>query len=127
MVVESKLEEAITNNGIIEKYFRNKHVLLIYLAKKGENRTITTVIDIKRAFNMTKKYAWTLLEKLEEDNLVEKSEKVTIERVEYHSYIITTKAKRDLEILSLYLNKYYVYCQRANSSGCPYSNEFRTK
>ena len=45
-MVESKLEEEITTNGIIEKYFRNKHALLIYLARKENNGRLTTVIDI---------------------------------------------------------------------------------
>lgn len=126
-MVESNLEEEITNSGIIEKFFRNKHVLLIYLANKEKIGRAITVIDIKEAFKITKKYAWTLLEKLEEENLIKKSEKVAIDGVEYHSYITTPKAKQDLKVLSLCLNRYHPYCQSSKSSECPYSSEFRMK
>jgi predicted transcriptional regulator len=104
VIVKSKLEENVANNIIIEKYFQNRHVLLIYLASKEGVGKRTTVIDIVKAFHITKKYAWTLLEKLENDNLIKKSEKITKEGLEYHSYIITEEANRDLKMLSLCLN-----------------------
>ncbi len=108
-MIESNLEEEIIINSIIGKFFRNKHVLLIYLGGKEEIGKPTTVIDIKEAFRITKKYAWNLLERLEEDDLVEKSEKIIIDGVEYHSYILTSKAKQDLKVLSLCLSKYCTY------------------
>jgi len=127
MMVESKIEEEIINNEIIEKYFRNKHVLLIYLAGTEAIGKETTVIDIKAAFKITKKYAWTLLEGLEKDRLIVKGEKVAVEGVEYHSYILTMIAKQDLKVISLCLSKYGTYCPISKSSECPYSNEFPMK
>ncbi|MHA1930949.1 MAG: hypothetical protein ACW96X_00320 [Promethearchaeota archaeon] len=99
-MVESKLEEEITSIGIIEKYFRNKHALLIYLARKENNGRLTTVIDIIKSFNITKKYAWALLERLEEGRLIEKGEKDNRGGVDYHSYIPTTQARQDLRLFS---------------------------
>jgi len=126
-MLESKVEKEIASNEIVEKYFRKKHLLLIYLASKEMNGKTTTVVDIESEFKITKKYAWALLGNLEEDNLVLKSEKVAIGGVEYRSYLTTMKAKRDLQTLSLCLNGYHVPCQRSKSPECPYSDELRMK
>jgi len=122
-MIESKLDGEIVINGIIGKYFCNRHVLLIYLRSKEEIGNSPTVIDIIKAFKITKKYAWLLLEKLEEENLVKKGEKVVLNRKEYYSYLPTNTAKQDLRILSLCLNKNRIYCQNPKSSECPYSDE----
>ena len=106
MIVDSKLEVEIVNNGIIEKYFRNRHVLLIYLASREGVGNLPTVITIKKAFKITKKYTWALLEKLESDKLIKKSEKVALEGKEYYSYILTSKARQELKTLLSCLRRY---------------------
>lgn len=121
VMVESKLNKEVVNNGIIEEYFRNKHVLLIYLARKEYVNKPTTVIDIKEAFGITKKYAWALLAKLEEDNLIKKSEKVAINGGDYHRYLLTSKANHDLKIISLCLSRHDSFCQSPKSSKCQFN------
>ncbi len=108
MMVESKLEEEMFINEIIQKYLRNKHILLEYLARKEENERPQTVIDIEMAFKIKKKYAWTLLEKLESDYLIKKGEKVKIGGVKYSSYILTTTAKQELKVIALFLSRYRI-------------------
>ena len=125
-MVESKLEEEITANRIIEKYFRNKHALLIYLARKENNGRLTTVIDIIESFKITKKYAWALLERLKEERLIEKGEKDNRGGVDYYSYIPTTQAKQDLITLSSYLGTCAGNCQISKFSDCPFSSEIST-
>ncbi|MHA2336153.1 MAG: hypothetical protein ACXACX_02570 [Candidatus Hodarchaeales archaeon] len=127
MMVESKLEEEIVSNGIIEKYFRNKHILLLFLAGKEVDGKQTTVVDIINSFRITKKYAWALLGRLEEDDLIEKSEKSSIGGVEYHNYVLTIKARQDLEVLSICLNNYLTYCQNIKISENQGSHESSMK
>lgn len=97
------------------------------MAIKEKNGESITVIDVKQTFKITKIYAWTLLENLEGDRLIKKAEKVIRGGVEYHSYLTTIIAQKDLKTLSLRLNGHTTYCQHTNSSKCQYSNELSMK
>ncbi len=113
-MVEYKLGENVVIDEIVEKYLRNKHVLLVYLGRKEEIERPQTVVDVVIAFKIKKKYAWTLLEKLEEEDLIKKDEKVEIKGKKYNSYILTEKAKHELKILSLFLSRYRTLIKAQN-------------
>jgi DNA-binding PadR family transcriptional regulator len=81
------------------KYFQNKHNLLIFLRNQNELGNYTTVVQIENWFGITTGHAYKLLEKLEEENDIVKGEKITINGQEYYNYIVTEKAKQELEVL----------------------------
>jgi hypothetical protein len=81
------------------KYFQNKHNLLIFLRNQSELGNYTTVLQIENWFGITTGHAYRLLEQLEKENDVVKGEKVTINDQEYYNYMVTEKAKQELEVL----------------------------
>ncbi|MFX1504661.1 MAG: hypothetical protein ACFFDC_00980 [Promethearchaeota archaeon] len=122
-MVKSNPIENSNQNGIVGKWLQNKHILLVYIGAQEEINQQLTVVDIKKYFHITKKYAWNLLEKLEEEVLIQKGEKVSREGKDYHSYILTAKAKQELKVISLYLSNSCTFCQISPVPECPYSTK----
>jgi len=91
-MIKGKTEEEIKNILILNKYLQNKHIVLIYIKDKNEMGDFPTVLDIKEAFSIKQKYAYTLLKYLERDRLIRKYDKIHNNGYKYATFKVTRKA-----------------------------------
>jgi len=103
-MIKGKTEEEIKNILILNKYLQNKHIVLIYIKDKNEMGDFPTVLDIKEAFSIKQKYAYTLLKYLERDRLIRKYDKIHNNGYKYATFKVTRKAKKQLNIILSFLN-----------------------
>ena len=90
---------------ILKKYFSRKYELLIFLKEEEDARKEITIHEIIHDFGIEKKHAYSLLEKLEKENLVKKGDKIRKDEKEYCRYLITDIARQELAIVSSSTNE----------------------
>lgn len=100
-----KITDSQMKREILKKYFSRKYELLIFLKEKEDARKEVTIHEIIHDFGIEKKHAYSLLEKLEKENLVKKGDKIRKDGKEYCSYLITDIARQELAIVSSSTNE----------------------
>ena len=97
-----------SEKAVRDKYFQKKHNLLIFLSIQNDLGNYTTVVQVEELFGITREHAYKLLEQLEKEKDIEKGEQVAINGQEYYNYVVTEKAKEELEILSKSVSKNHI-------------------
>ena len=90
---------------ILKKYLFQKYELLIFLKEEEDVGKKVTIHEITHDFGIERKHAYSILEKLEKENLVKKGDKVRRDGKEYCSYLITDIARQELAIISSSTNE----------------------
>ena len=107
MIVENDIDENSNNNEVLDTFLHKRYIFLISIAKREMTGVFNTSIDLSYACDISKRYAWTLLGRLELEGLVEKGKKIRRNGTHYYNYILTEQAKQYLTTLAEILHSFY--------------------
>jgi len=102
LTLRSRNESNMNRFKVLNNFFQNKYIILIFIGYKNRIGKTSTVIDVVDEFEIGSRYAYKLLEELEFGKFIIKKAKVQRNGVYYNNYIITETAKTELkEILKV--------------------------
>ncbi len=105
MMLQGISEEIKNKITLLDKYFKIKHVILIFVAGENDSKKYPTVLNLMEKFGITKKYGHNLLWGLTRDHLLKPHEKMKINGYEYITYELTKKARKELKTICSILNE----------------------
>ncbi|KKK41207.1 hypothetical protein LCGC14_2810590 [marine sediment metagenome] len=105
MTLQVKNNSTANKFKVLNKYFRNKNKILVFIGNRCQNGYSSTVNDIVDEFKIVIRYAYRLLEELEFEGSIIKGTKMIKNEVYYTNYIITESAISELKEISRLINE----------------------
>ena len=97
MTIQPKNKEGINDFSDLNKFFQNKHIILVFISRRNKDGYFFIVNDIVDEFELKLKYAQKLVKELESEKSIKKGIKIEKNGVYHVTYTLTETAKTELK------------------------------